>query len=766
MKYFKIFFFLLVCGFTNEIVAQQNRLDSIVTMLQKTKLSKGIDSTAFTNVMSLIAKTTLNDTTIAQLEKAGNLFINGVNEYWSYRVKYSILISLTATDINKALTYGKYHFEAAKKSKTPDASFVSSTFFKGLRFPYRNSDRLSEGFQYFNEKLKEYKINNDSTGITDSYFVLAGFYWTIGLLDQAIYNMKKSVSYINFKGQNDVSASVIFTNPLQKDIWLNNNAAIGIYYLQKGAYTESLKYSNIRFNEFKIGNAKTFGTAATNIAYAKILAGQLDSVSYFLDLALDNKENQKGKAYISFALQIKALYKIETGALEEAELLVKQCWKLIEEYNIPVSSAGTLAPDYYLALVRIKQNRLNDAIELLIKDIIRLKNSRLDILRDYKMLAALYEQTGNYEKANDAHKMFISLQDSLQADQDQYRSLSFETEQEMSEKEVSINKLQSENKISALTRNFSFGMAGLLLLLAGVVYYRYKSKQKANLVLQEQKQKVETTLKELKSTQSQLIQSEKMASLGELTAGIAHEIQNPLNFVNNFSEVNMELIDELKTEVRSLASLEMTDNKLEMTEQLIDDIKSNSEKINHHGQRAAEIVKGMLQHSRSSSGVKEPTDINALCDEYLRLSYHGLRAKDKTFNATMKTDFDESIGKINIIPQDIGRVVLNLLTNAFYAVDERLRQAQGDIGYTPTVTVSTKKVDSKVEIKVSDNGNGIPQKVVDKIFQPFFTTKPTGQGTGLGLSLSYDIVKAHGGELKAETKEGEGSTFSIQIPTN
>jgi signal transduction histidine kinase len=257
-----------------------------------------------------------------------------------------------------------------------------------------------------------------------------------------------------------------------------------------------------------------------------------------------------------------------------------------------------------------------------------------------------------------------------------------------------------------------------------------------------------------------------MASLGELTAGIAHEIQNPLNFVNNFSEVNMELIDELKTEVRSLASLEMTDNKLEMTEQLIDDIKSNSEKINHHGQRAAEIVKGMLQHSRSSSGVKEPTDINALCDEYLRLSYHGLRAKDKTFNATMKTDFDESIGKINIIPQDIGRVVLNLLTNAFYAVDERLRQAQGDIGYTPTVTVSTKKVDSKVEIKVSDNGNGIPQKVVDKIFQPFFTTKPTGQGTGLGLSLSYDIVKAHGGELKAETKEGEGSTFSIQIPTN
>jgi signal transduction histidine kinase len=757
MKYFKIFFFLLVCGFTNEIVAQQNRLDSIVTMLQKTKLSKGIDSTAFTNVMSLIEKTTLNDTTIAQLENAGNLFINGANEYWSFRVKYSILISLTATDINKALTYGKYHFEAAKKSKNPNASFVSSTFFKGLRFPYRNSDRLSEGFQYFNEKLKEYKLNNDSTGITDSYFVLAGFYWTIGLPDQAIYNMKKSVSYINFKGQNDVSASVIFTNPLQKAIWLNKIAVIGIYYLQKGAYTESIKYSNIQFNEFKIGNSKTVGYTAANIAHAKILAGQLDSVSYFLDLALNDKENQKRKDVILFALQIKALYKIETGALEEAELLVKQCWKLIEEYNIPVSAgAGTMAPDYYLALVRIKQNRLNDAIELLKKDIVRLKNFRLDILRDYKMLAALYEQTGNYEKANDAHKMFISLQDSLQADQDQYRSLSFETEQEMSEKEVSINKLQSENKISALTRNFSFGMAGLLLLLAGVVYYRYKSKQKANLVLQEQKQKVETTLKELKSTQSQLIQSEKMASLGELTAGIAHEIQNPLNFVNNFSEVNKELLAEMNDE--------LTKGNIEEARSIAKDVTNNEEKIIFHGKRADSIVKGMLQHSRATSSVKEPTDINALADEYLRLSYHGLRARDKSFNATFKTDFDPSVGKVNIISQDIGRVILNLLTNAFYAVNER-HKAQVDVGYEPTVTVTTKKLDNKIEIRVSDNGGGIPPKVVEKIFQPFFTTKPTGQGTGLGLSLSYDIItKGHGGTLTVETNEGVGSTFIIQLP--
>jgi signal transduction histidine kinase len=267
-------------------------------------------------------------------------------------------------------------------------------------------------------------------------------------------------------------------------------------------------------------------------------------------------------------------------------------------------------------------------------------------------------------------------------------------------------------------------------------------------------QQLQESIESLKSTQSQLIQSEKMASLGELTAGIAHEIQNPLNFVNNFSEVNKELVDELQQELKA--------GKIDDAIEISNDIKANEEKINHHGKRADAIVKGMLQHSRSSNSVKESTDINALCDEYLRLSYHGLRAKDKSFNATMKTDFDESIGNINIIPQDIGRVVLNLINNAFYVVDEKSKQNVA--GYEPTVSVSTKKVKDKVEVRVADNGNGIPQKILDKIFQPFFTTKPTGQGTGLGLSLSYDIVKAHGGELKVETKEGEGSEFIISLP--
>ena len=285
------------------------------------------------------------------------------------------------------------------------------------------------------------------------------------------------------------------------------------------------------------------------------------------------------------------------------------------------------------------------------------------------------------------------------------------------------------------------------------------------------RKKAEEALAELKATQTQLIQSEKMASLGELTAGIAHEIQNPLNFVNNFSEVNAELIEELKDE-RQKAKGERNE---EVEDEILSDIQNNLEKILHHGKRADAIVKGMLQHSRTSTGQKEPTDINALADEYLRLSYHGLRAKDKTFNATLQTNFDTAIEKINIVPQDIGRVLLNLFNNAFYAIGER-RKAEGG-GYEPTVSVSTKRSLSfgepvptsregrgEVEIKIADNGTGIPQKVVDKIFQPFFTTKPTGQGTGLGLSLSYDIIKAHGGEIRVETKEGEGSEFVVQLP--
>jgi len=259
----------------------------------------------------------------------------------------------------------------------------------------------------------------------------------------------------------------------------------------------------------------------------------------------------------------------------------------------------------------------------------------------------------------------------------------------------------------------------------------------------------------LQQTQAQLVQREKMASLGELTAGIAHEIQNPLNFVNNFSEVSIELLTELKEE-------EKKGNKEDVIN-IADDLTQNLEKIRHHGKRADFIVKGMLQHSRTSTGERQPTNINVLADEFFKLSYHGLRAKDKSFNAELTTNFDEKLPQINVVQQDVGRVLLNLFNNAFYAVNQKSKTAEN--GYKPEVTVSTSSGNGQIIVKVKDNGVGIPDPIKEKILQPFFTTKPAGEGTGLGLSLSYDIlVKGHNGILDIVSKEGQGSEFIVKLP--
>jgi signal transduction histidine kinase len=372
----------------------------------------------------------------------------------------------------------------------------------------------------------------------------------------------------------------------------------------------------------------------------------------------------------------------------------------------------------------------------------------------YTTLSSVYKLRNNIDSAFKYQALASVAQDSLNEIENlkQFQNLDFE--QQLRLRGLEQEKIQFRNKV----RTYAL-LAGIsvFMLLAIIFFRNNRQKQKA-------KERIEQAYNELKSTQAQLIQSEKMASLGELTAGIAHEIQNPLNFVNNFSEVNKELLGELKVAIEK--------GNINEVRSIANDVIENEDKINVHGKRADAIVKGMLQHSQMTSGHKEPIDINALADEYLRLAYHGFRVKDKSFNAELKTNFDQSIGKISVIPQEIGRVLLNLYNNAFYAVNEKAKQ---DIpGYEPMVTVRTKKLNGKIYLSVLDNGNGIPGSIKEKIFQPFFTTKPTGQGTGLGLSLAYDIItKGHGGELKVETKEarpddpvvqGEGSAFIIILP--
>ncbi len=387
----------------------------------------------------------------------------------------------------------------------------------------------------------------------------------------------------------------------------------------------------------------------------------------------------------------------------------------------------------------------------------------------YRQLEAITTMGEYYKTFTNKDSTLFYMEKYYQVKDSLYGTKVVEEAQNMAYTDMQRQKELEAAKAAFQNRMVLYFISAVAIFLTGLAFTFWRSRrkeQKAKALVQQQNRKLEQAIDQLKSTQSQLIQSEKMASLGELTAGIAHEIQNPLNFVNNFSEVSSELIKEMVEEVDK--------GNTEEVKAIAGDVVQNLEKINHHGKRAADIVKGMLQHSRSNKGIKEPTDINALCDEYLRLSYHGLRAKDKSFNATMKTDFDETIGNINIIPQDIGRVILNLINNAFYVVNEKAKQ--NIAGYEPTVTITTSFISSplggrSIEIKVSDNGGGIPQKILDKIFQPFFTTKPTGQGTGLGLSLSYDIVKAHGGEIKVETKENEGlpageagTEFIIRLP--
>ncbi len=752
--------------------AQQSKADTIITILREAKKSTRLDTVRFLTACNLIIKGKLTDAEVKQLEKEAEKFIKGSDEDLYHFIRYNIFASLSISDKQKAIEFGKISLQKIDAGNTNHKVTLRAVFLSDLRFPYRNlTGNISDGIQFYNEKINHYKLSKDSTALADCYFALYGFYRSIGLWDEALNHLKKSGSFINTTQQFFYAGYLTITPYYNLGYLAQNMANYGNLYLKKGEYKKSLEYNLPNYYKVvkSFYDSSDISYVLLNVSAGKLMDNQLDDVLPMLNKVDSINISFKNSAHSAKVQELRALYYIKTGALDQAKKSLEQCQSLINNFQIPVNSTvGTITPDYYQALISIEQKKYAEASLWLQQDIIWCAPVRPELLRDQKLLAEVYGKMGNYLKASEAYQSYISLQSSLLADQAKYRSISFETEQQMNANELSITKLESENKVSTLTKNFTIGLAALLLILAGTVYHRFRSKKKANEVLKK-------TLSDLKSTQSQLIQSEKMASLGELTAGIAHEIQNPLNFVNNFSEVSNELIDEMKEELKK--------GNYKDAEEIADDVKENLEKINHHGQRAAAIVKGMLQHSRSSSGVKEPTDINALCDEYLRLSYHGLRAKDKSFNATIKTDFDPTIGNINIIPQDIGRVVLNLLTNAFYAVGERskagspdqrfgvvdekktLRQSQGD-SHEPTVLITTKKMGDKIEIKVSDNGNGIPQKVLDKIFQPFFTTKPTGQGTGLGLSLSYDIVKAHGGELKVETKENEGSEFLIQLPVN
>jgi len=526
---------------------------------------------------------------------------------------------------------------------------------------------------------------------------------------------------------------------------------LGIVYQNAFIYEKAISYYRLSLmTGEQTNNSRMLSITYSTLGRTYLSLKKPDSALYYLQKAYDNAVIANYNRYIgSILLNIGRVYVAE-GNNEKAKEYFRRGLAESEEHFY---YRGVVASN--LALAELSKNSgYTDSILYFVQNglpVANYLNSPDLFMRSYTALADFYKIKGNNDSTVKYQTLIIKIKDSLfnSKNAQEFKNIDFEEQR----RQEQVDAAKAAERVKFRMWGLITGLA-IFLFIAIILYRNSLQRKKANILLSQQKNELETTLVTLKTTQNQLVQSEKMASLGELTAGIAHEIQNPLNFVNNFSEVNAELIDELKEELAK-------DNKQQAID-IAKDIKENEEKIIFHGKRADAIVKSMLQHSRSSTSKKEPTDINVLADEYLRLAYHGMKAKEKSFNVDVKSDFDNSIPKINVIQQDIGRVILNLITNAFYVVTEK-KQQQGD-NYEPRVTVSTKKAGDKVEISVSDNGNGIPQKVLDKIFQPFFTTKPTGQGTGLGLSLAYDIIKAHAGEIKVDSKEGEFASFVIQLP--
>ena len=732
--------------------AQLNLADSAFYYFKKSINAQSVDTVTFEKGINCITRLDLSDALIQQFEQyAASISVNK-KPYWRFLILYGVVRNLQKNDLNRCIKYGRKYISQAELIKENGGIYIRSQFMKELRIPYRNSSNLKEGFKYFNEKLKEFKQQNDSIGIYDCYYVLAGFFRTNGLMDQAIYNNKKSRLYCDTT-KDDSFDFGLFETPNGKKAYANSIFLTGLYYLQKGSYFESIPYCRIVIDQSKgsLFYEDFVSNAITSLATAKMNLNQLDSVELFLKQAIKLSDSKEAHDFVVYQSQYLSDYYRRIGKYSLAHSILDTCNQLIKKYKLPVAaSPGIIHPDYFKALVYLDERKLPEAIKMLQADLERLNGrNKIEIIRNYRLMATLYSKLGNHHGSSASYQKYVEIQDTLLSDQAQFQNISFETEEEMNNKERSILKLAAANKIASTTRNYFIAFAVLLLFSAILLYNRVRFKQRAN-------KKLEDTLMKLTNTQTQLVQAEKMASLGELTAGIAHEIQNPLNFVNNFAEVNTELIDELKKEIEPAGIISANE--------IIEDIKANSKKITHHGKRADSILKGMLQHSRKSSGQKELTDINALCDEYLRLSYHGLRAKDKSFNAEFETKFDAALAPINVVPQDIGRVILNLINNAFYAVNERQKNEK-ESGYKPRVTLTTSKQADQVVIEVADNGTGMPEQVKEKIFQPFFTTKPTGEGTGLGLSLSYDIVtKGHGGSINVSTSANQGTVFTIQLP--
>ncbi len=685
-------------------------------------------------------------------------------EAWEARVVDSgraLLLSEEAIELAKSINYTKGLAEGLRT----------------LGFTYIRLSRNHEALGHIGQSLALFEQLNDLRGQSDIYEYLGIIQRSFGDYETSLNSLFRSLELRQQTGYSEGESLSLYhlgvtykylgsyekaldqflkglSIAQSKNFWISESYAlnnIGLIYLETEDYANALEYFDQSLAiRRKSGDKWGEAGCLDNIGFCHLKMKQYEKALDFCTQALDISNiinDQKGQANSIFHLgnihDQASQYELALNCYNQSLEIRKQIGDKKGEAEIILFLAELYATKSFA------DYNIDKSFELM-REALKLGNE----LRANDLLAKIHH--GFYEicKKNKMYEdALLHLETHLSIEKEIHNATITQKTQHL---EIS-HRVEKSRQETEMYRLRNAELANL---------YEEIKQQKEE--IETQKTNIEQTLVELKAAQAQLIQSEKMASLGELTAGIAHEIQNPLNFVNNFSEVNIELAAELNEELNKTGILSSDKNILE---EIVNSIIQNHEKILNHGKRADSIVKNMLQHSRRNAGQKEPHDINALADEYLRLSYHGLRAKDTSFNATLKTDFDQSIGKINMVPQDIGRVLLNIFNNAFYSVNEKKKQriensSTAQEVYEPAILVSTKKLGDKIQIIIKDNGNGIPQNVLDKIFQPFFTTKPTGQGTGLGLSLSYDIIKEHGGELTVTTQEGVGAEFIIQLPIN
>lgn len=766
---------LVLCVLTSLSVSGQSvsAQDSTIHYLSRMKGTAQPDSIIVKNIRGLLRE--LPPSMLADPKFLENMNrLKGIlkpDQYYalSHMFLETMCHKSEAGEYDYPIEYGLRDIEALKHYSSLPQYYLLLKTMRDIRVPFRNSPRIYEGIETFSRFSSYFNQQKDSAAVSIADNVIASCYNVLGLQERAVYFQLKSIDYLDHSNPESDTSYLGYGYPPNIGFSgiLNRQSVLAAYYIEDQKPEKALDQLHALFG-VKMSTEHSFEDSEFAYAYLQAARAHVllatDSADFYFDKIIrTHNKKQINDNFLAHYYQEKSYSFYTAGKLDSAENYILKAIKLIEGNQLLLTStAGVLTPAYYLALVRVRQGRHKEAIAVLKPEIEQLRNlnQKKQTLREIKSLAHAYTLDHDFQNATKTWEDYDALLSDMITSERKSRTISFEIEKRLDENEKEVQQLASENKYNRKRQYYLLGILGLLILLAFGLLTRNRFKQKVNKELLRKNKEIETALSQLQSTQSQLIQAEKMASLGELTAGIAHEIQNPLNFVNNFSEVSEELLEEMKQELAKGNRQQATD--------LADNVKQNLDKIIYHGKRADAIVKGMLQHSRTSNGQKEPTDINALADEYLRLAYHGLRAKDKSFNATLKTDFDASLGTINVIPQDIGRVLLNLITNAFHAVSSA-KSPGGDLEYVPTVLVTTKLIKSPLgdvgaEISVTDNGPGIPDKVKDKIFQPFFTTKPTGQGTGLGLSLSYDIIKAHGGNITVETKQGIGSTFTFTLP--